>query len=59
MRHEPSIRSKFTSSFAFSDYQFTNAWFQGLARSVWDQLIPQIQPRKVLEIRSFESASAC
>jgi len=41
-------------------YQFTNSWFQSTARQNWDVLIPQfIQPRKILEIGSYEGASAC
>jgi predicted O-methyltransferase YrrM len=41
------------------DYQFTNKWFDGAARANWDILIPQIQPKKLLEIGSYEGASAC
>ena len=36
---------------------FTNAWFDGMARGVWDQLIPKINPRKILEVGSYEGAS--
>ncbi|MCE1185898.1 MAG: class I SAM-dependent methyltransferase [Zoogloea sp.] len=42
-----------------SFYQFTNNWFEGAAKSVWDALIPQINPKRVLEIGSYEGASAC
>jgi len=41
------------------DYQFTNSWFDSVARGIWEQLIPQIKPMKILEIGSYEGASAC
>lgn len=40
-------------------YQFTNNWFDCAPRAVWDNLIPQINPTKILEIGSYEGASAC
>lgn len=40
-------------------YHFTNNWFQANAESVWNQLVPMIQPRRILEIGSYEGASAC
>lgn len=40
-------------------YDFTNNWFEGGAKGVWDWLIPQINPTRVLEIGSYEGASAC
>jgi len=42
-----------------STYQFTNTWFRDAAKNVWDQFIPQIKPKKILEIGSYEGASAC
>ena len=39
-------------------YQFTNTWFDG-SKHTRGQLIPQIRPEKILEIGSFEGASAC
>jgi predicted O-methyltransferase YrrM len=41
-----------------ADFQFTNSWFLGQAKGVWDQLIPAINPSKILEIGSYEGASA-
>ncbi len=41
------------------DLQFTNNWFQITAKAVWDQLIPQVRPKKILEIGSYEGASVC
>ena len=38
---------------------FTNNWFEISAKQIWDNLIPQIKPTKILEIGSFEGASAC
>ncbi len=40
-------------------YVFTNNWFNGAARSVWETLIPQISPSRILEIGSYEGASTC
>jgi predicted O-methyltransferase YrrM len=40
-------------------YKFTNNWFDQTARSMWDRIIPQLNPRKILEIGSYEGASAC
>jgi cephalosporin hydroxylase len=42
-----------------NDYWFTNGWFEKTARRAWDQLLPQIKPRRVLEVGSYEGASAC
>lgn len=41
------------------NYQFTNKWFDSAARATWDQLIPQLNPMRILEIGSYEGASAC
>lgn len=42
-----------------ADFQFTNNWFDANAKAVWDQLIPQLKPSRILEIGSYEGASAC
>lgn len=39
-------------------YEFTNNWF-GVAQSIWDQMLPQVNPSRVLEIGSYEGRSAC
>jgi len=39
--------------------EFTNAWFEDTAKPVWDQLIPTLLPQNILEIGSYEGASAC
>jgi predicted O-methyltransferase YrrM len=39
-------------------YQFTNTWFDAV-RPIWDELIPRIRPAKILEIGTYEGASAC
>lgn len=38
---------------------FSNSWFNESAREVWSLLLPQIKPRKILEIGSYEGASIC
>jgi predicted O-methyltransferase YrrM len=42
-----------------ADISFTNNWFETTAMQIWDELIPKINPSKILEIGSFEGASAC
>jgi predicted O-methyltransferase YrrM len=42
-----------------SSYQFTNNWFDALAKGVWDQLMARYAPARILEIGSYEGASAC
>lgn len=38
-------------------YQFTNNWFENIPKPVWEQIVPQIKPRRILEIGSYEGAS--
>jgi predicted O-methyltransferase YrrM len=42
-----------------TSYQFTNNWFDALAKGVWDQLMAHHAPARILEIGSYEGASAC
>lgn len=42
-----------------TDFVFTNRWFETTAKGVWDALIPQIRPKTILEIGSYEGNSAC
>lgn len=41
------------------ELHFTNNWFGNCAQGVWEQLIPQIKPARILEVGSYEGASAC
>lgn len=41
-----------------SRYQLSAPWYQ-VAVPVWEQLLPQLQPRRILEIGSYEGASLC
>lgn len=41
------------------DYEFTTKWFDSVARGVWDNLIPQVNPTRILEVGSYEGASTC
>ncbi len=41
-----------------NEYKFSNSWFQ-VAKPVWDRLLTDFRPTKILEIGSFEGASAC
>ncbi len=38
---------------------FSNNWFNENAKPVWDVIIPNIKPVKILEIGSYEGASLC
>lgn len=40
-------------------YKFTQAWFNNTAKLNWNQLLPQVNPKVILEIGSFEGASTC
>jgi predicted O-methyltransferase YrrM len=51
-RQHPSERK------TMPEFQFTNNWFADV-RGVWDQLIPQIKPAKILEVGSYEGQSTC
>jgi hypothetical protein len=44
---------------AYEEYEFTNNWFESSAKGVWELLIPQINPTRILEIGSFEGAITC
>jgi len=41
------------------NFKFTNTWFNDSAKHQWEKLINQIKPKKILEIGSYEGASAC
>jgi len=43
---------------ASSGFKFSNGWFHGNIPR-WDKFIPQKNPRKILEIGSFEGQSIC
>lgn len=43
---------------AINEFEFTNSWFASIPRPIWDQIIPQHKPTKILEIGSYEGASA-
>ncbi|WP_094780747.1 class I SAM-dependent methyltransferase [Paraburkholderia ribeironis] len=40
-------------------YQFTNNWFDTVAKGLWDQFMARYAPARILEIGSYEGASAC
>ena len=40
-------------------YKFTNQWFQMGPKYVWDEILPQFNPTRILEIGSFEGATTC
>ena len=46
------------SSSSPTSYALTNNWFDQNGRGFWDQLIPGLSPRKILEVGSYEGASS-
>ncbi|MBI1239990.1 MAG: class I SAM-dependent methyltransferase [Alphaproteobacteria bacterium] len=40
-------------------YSFTNDWFKARIQSLWSQLLSRVKPTTLLEIGSYEGASAC
>ena len=42
-----------------SEYEFTQTWFDDNPRRTWESLIPQLSPRVVVEVGSYEGNSAC
>ena len=40
-------------------YVFTKDWFDKNSRQNWDRIVPIINPKKILEIGSYEGAAAC
>lgn len=40
-------------------YKFTANWFDITTRGVWDQLIPQLKPKRILEVGCYEGAGTC
>ena len=36
-------------------YQFTNDWFDKGTKGLWDHIIPQLKPRKILEIHCVDT----
>jgi predicted O-methyltransferase YrrM len=41
------------------ELNFSNNWFDATAKPIWDQIIPNLKPKKILEVGSFEGASTC
>ena len=39
--------------------EFTNNWFGNQGERIWKDLLPQLKPKKVLEIGSYEGRSVC
>ncbi len=42
-----------------NNFEFTTNWFELNGKQVWDALLPQLNPLKVLEIGSYEGESTC
>lgn len=40
-------------------YEFTNDWFGATGRYIWEKILPQLGPKKILEIGSWEGKSTC
>ncbi len=42
-----------------SEYLLSNDWFDVGARGIWDNLMPQLKPERILEVGSYEGAATC
>lgn len=42
-----------------TNYQFTGRWFEVVAKGIWDQLMPKLNPSRILEVGSYEGMSIC
>jgi len=42
-----------------SKFQYTNNWFESTCKPFWDFLLPQFNPRRILEIGSNEGQATC
>ena len=42
-----------------AEFDFTNNWFDSVPTGVWEQILNQTHPKKILEVGSYEGASAC
>ena len=40
-------------------YDFTNDWFGATGRYIWEKILPQLGPARILEIGSYEGRSTC
>lgn len=40
-------------------YEFTNDWFGATGRYIWEKILPQLGPRRILEVGSYEGRSTC
>ena len=40
-------------------FNFSNDWFSTTAKNHWDQLMPILNPTKILEVGCYEGASVC
>jgi predicted O-methyltransferase YrrM len=58
MEHFPSFE-KILNESEVTQYEFTNRWFESKAKNIWIQLLPKFQPKRILEIGSYEGASTC
>lgn len=40
-------------------YEFTNDWFGATGRYIWEKILPQLGPQRILEVGSYEGRSTC
>lgn len=38
---------------------FTNDWFGATGRYIWEKILPQLGPKRILEVGSYEGRSTC
>ncbi|HCJ12197.1 MAG: hypothetical protein A2Y14_00925 [Verrucomicrobia bacterium GWF2_51_19] len=53
------ISSSEVTTLSAAAFEFTNSWFDGAAKKNWDTLLLKVNPSKLMEVGSYEGASAC
>jgi hypothetical protein len=54
--HKSSISISELKDITSTGFKFSNSWFSGVI-PIWNKLLPELKPNKILEIGSYEGAS--
>ena len=56
IKHKSNLSFEELKEISSSGFQFSNSWFTGVI-PIWNKLLPDLKPQKILEIGSYEGAS--
>ncbi len=56
IKHKLNLSIEELKEISSSGFQFSNSWFTGVI-PIWNNLLPDLKPKKILEIGSYEGAS--